>query len=122
MRDLAKSMMRLSGAMSVLAADRAASLFGSQALRSVGGPASAQASTAQSTAQPFDTQAFDALSRTAEAQLSAPARDFFHAGDRVQRTLVDEFFLDPSQVLRTAADFFERSADQLTARSTPRQT
>jgi len=101
MRELAKSMMRFSWALSVFGLEQVGKLVKDehggkreQGLRS----------------------AFDAVSEATEAQLGRRERSIYDAGDRLQREAVEMVFdtaCSPDTAVKRAADLVDRSADAL---------
>jgi hypothetical protein len=100
-RDLTKSMLSFSWAMS---------LFGVEQL--------VNTLTPQSPSQPTHktTAAFNAVTQAAEAQLSGVLRGAFKAGDQLQRGIADLMFgflsleaFNPSQMMRMTSDMMQQT-------------
>lgn len=104
-RDLTKSMLSFSWAMS---------LFGVEQL--------ANTLTPQSPGQPTHktAAALQAVTQAAEAQLGGALRGAFKAGDQMQRGLVDIMFsfvtleaLNPSQMMRMTSDMMRQTTEAM---------
>jgi len=104
-RDLTKSMLSFSWAMS---------LFGVEQL--------VNTLTPQSPSQPTHkaTAAFDAVTHVAEEQLSGVLRGAFKAGDQLQKGFVDVMFsflsleaFNPSQMMRLTSDITKQTTEAI---------
>lgn len=112
MRELTKSMMRLSWAMSA---------FGVEQLRTMLDEDETDTEEDRSTRV---SRSVDEVSAAMDDQLSERVRSVYEAGDRFGRELVDLMFdtmggddVSPRRLLDRAADMVERSADALRTRS-----
>src|SRR5215471_20350936 len=100
-RDLTKSMLSFSWAMSLFGVEQLVNTF-----------------TPQRPSEPTHkaTAAFNAVTRAAEGQLDGAFKGIFTAGDQLQRGLVELMFsilsleaLNPSQVLRITSDTLKQT-------------
>ena len=104
MREVAKSILGFSWAVSLFTVQQAARLMTPSATV----PAEATA------------KEFDEVSRAVQSHFSDPVAKQFHAGDEWQRKMVDALFdaasmqsLDPRPLVKTGADLVQRSVDAM---------
>ncbi len=103
MREVAKSVVAFSWAVSLFSAQQVAKLLSPTLDR--------QEATAEE---------FDEVSRAVQSHLSDPVARQFRAGDEWQRRLIDSLFdaatmksLDPRPLVRDGADFLQQSVDTI---------
>ncbi|MCP4898299.1 MAG: hypothetical protein GY906_15100 [bacterium] len=107
MRELAKSMMRFSWAMSLFGMDQLSTIVSKD-------------DDDEKSQEAKVTSSFDEVSSATGSNFSSRAQNLYESGDKFQGEVVDVFFdffsadsWSPREVLNRAADFAESSADAL---------